>query len=90
MFSKILLALDGTEQSRPAIDAVREIATGTTVVAVHVVVHALEPEQQRVAEGQVEELRHTGIDAHHELSTSLMGDEASAIAQASTWALSIL
>jgi nucleotide-binding universal stress UspA family protein len=81
VFSKILLALDGTEQSRPAIDAVREIATGTTVVAVHVVVHALEPEQQRVAEGQVEELRHTGIDAHLELSSSLMGDEASAIAK---------
>ena len=81
MFSKILLALDLTEQSRPAIDAVREIATGTTVVAVHVVVHALEPEQQRVAEGQVEELRHTGIDAHLELSSSLMGDEASAIAK---------
>jgi nucleotide-binding universal stress UspA family protein len=82
VFSKILLAIDGTEQSRPAIDAVREIAAATTVVAVHVVVHALEPKQQRIAEAQVEELRYTGIDAHLELSSSLMGDEASAIAKA--------
>jgi nucleotide-binding universal stress UspA family protein len=82
VFSKILLALDGTEQSRSAIDAVRELALATKVVAVHVVVHAIEPDQQRVAEGQVEELRHTGIDAHLELSSSMMGDEATAIAKA--------
>ena len=79
MFSKIVLALDGTEQSRPAIDAVRDLATTAKVTAVHVVVHALEPKQQRIAEAQVEELRYTGINAHLELGSSLMGEEAEAI-----------
>jgi nucleotide-binding universal stress UspA family protein len=81
VFSKIVLALDGTEQSQPAIDAVRDMAATAKVVAVHVVVHALEPEQQRIAEAQVEELRGTGITAHLELGSSLMGEEAEAIAK---------
>lgn len=81
MFSKIMLALDGTDASAPAVEAVRSMEGSRSVYAVHVQVHAREPDQRAVTERQVQDLNDAGVHTHLEWTSSLVGEEAEAIAE---------
>lgn len=81
MFSKLMLALDGTDASAPAVEAVKSMEGSRSVYAVHVQVHAREPDQRAVVERQVQQLNDAGVHAHLEWTSSLIGEEAEAIAE---------
>lgn len=80
MFSKLVLALDGTEASRSAVEAAKGVAGGGHVTVIHVQTRAAEPEQREVVDAQIAELNGAGITTDLEWPTTIEGREADEIA----------
>ena len=81
MFSKLVLALDGTEACRSAVEAAKRVAGGGHVTVIHVQTRAAEPEQRKVVDAQTAELNAVGITTDLEWRTSVEGGEADEIAE---------
>jgi nucleotide-binding universal stress UspA family protein len=97
VFTKILLALDGSESSDHAIPVAREVArlSGGALDVVHVrevllarggpgPVHADEPEVEQKVRDQVEQLSASGVTATLHAPSSTHGGPAHAIAEIAT------
>jgi nucleotide-binding universal stress UspA family protein len=80
MFSKVVLALDGTEACRSAMEAAKGVASGGHVTVIHVQTRAAEPEQKKVVDAQIAELNGAGITTDLEWPTAIEGREADEIA----------
>ncbi len=93
MFSKIILALDGSESSDRAIPVAQELALrdSAPLIVVHVnellvgraagPVHANEDELVAKVRKQVEELQSAGVDATLETATVMLGGPAQVVAK---------
>jgi nucleotide-binding universal stress UspA family protein len=81
MFSKVVLALDGTAACEPAVEAAKLAAAGGHITVVHVQTFAAEPEQKKVVDAQIAELNGAGITTDLEWPTNVKGAEADEIAR---------
>jgi nucleotide-binding universal stress UspA family protein len=81
MFSKVVLALDGTAACEPAVEAAKLAAEGGHVTVVHVQTFATEVEQKKVVDAQIAELNGAGITTDLEWPTNVKGAEADEIAR---------
>ena len=80
MFTKLVLALDGTEACRSAVETAKGVAGGGHVTVIHVQTRAAEPEQRKVVDAQIAELNGAGITTDLEWPTTIEGQEADEIA----------
>lgn len=80
MFSKVVLALDGTAACESAVEAAKGVADGAHVTVIHVQTRAAEPEQRKVVDAQIAELNGAGITTDLEWRSSIEGGEANEIA----------